>query len=31
MTKNVTTNVIAAIEILLLAACASPKNVAYIQ
>jgi polysaccharide export outer membrane protein len=31
MTKNVTTNVIAAIAILLLAACASPKNVAYIQ
>ena len=31
MTKNVTTNVIAAIAILLFAACASPKNVAYIQ
>jgi len=31
MTKNVTTYVIAAIAILLLAACASPKNVAYIQ
>lgn len=31
MTKNVTTNLIAAIAILLLAACASPKNVAYIQ
>jgi len=30
--KNVTTNVIAAIAILLFAACASPKkNVAYIQ
>ena len=31
MTKNVTTYVIAASAILLLAACASPKNVAYIQ
>ena len=31
MTKNVTTNVVAAIAILLFAACASPKNVAYIQ
>ena len=31
MTKNVTTYVIAAIAILLLSACASPKNVAYIQ
>ena len=30
MTKNVTTYVIAAIAILLLSACASPKNVAYI-
>ena len=31
MTKNVTTYVIAAIAILLLSACVSPKNVAYIQ
>ncbi|MBR0263240.1 MAG: polysaccharide biosynthesis/export family protein [Prevotella sp.] len=31
MTKNVTTNVIAALAILLLSACTSPKNVAYIQ
>ena len=31
MTKNVTSNVVAAIAILLLSACASPKNVAYIQ
>ena len=31
VTKNVTTYVIAAIAILLLSACASPKNVAYIQ